>query len=293
VVDFVLERDYLDSENLPRALGSAYEVIRALRRKEIDWALRRDEIAFALQVVCDAPNGSPTFAYDSVALAQPDLRRPEIWEKEDRVSRAVRRAYDLTIMAEVGHRCERYRQAFVWTQVALKELEAAAPRGDVQSLLKTVASSKKSRLAGATIAVAGIQMASMRRAAFPPQVKIDRAKELEALFQAVLASGQSYCRSDSFGSQGLFLKAEQIRGMDEPDSADLSTLDDLRSLIQTARDGSKRSLATAPLIDMEYSRAIGAIDGAKVHASLARERLIDFALPRHLDRMTKYRYLSF
>jgi hypothetical protein len=293
VVDFVLERDYLDTENVPRAVQAAYDVIWALRRGEIDWALRREEIAFALQVLCDALGGSPSFAYNSVMLVQPDLRQPEIWESEGRVARAERRAYDLTIMAEVAHRCERYRQAVIWCQVALGELEAASPRGDKRSLLKEIASPKSNQLAGAVTATSGIMMPSVRRTGLPPQATEHYLRDLDPLIAAILASGQTYCRSDAFGSQGLFLEAKRIQDTREPTDGQLSRLTELRSVSEETRGNSKRSLATAPLVEMEFLRAVGDMEGAKDQASLARERLIDFSLPRHLDRMAKFRYLSF
>ena len=105
--EFVSEDDYLDSRNPARALSAAFDTAWALRRKEIDWSLRRDEIALALQVLCDAPGGSPSFAYQSLALAQPDLREPYQWERDTQKARAARRACDLTIMGEAAHRCER------------------------------------------------------------------------------------------------------------------------------------------------------------------------------------------
>lgn len=293
MIDFVLERDYLNTENVPRAVQAAYEVIRALRNGEIDWALRREEIAFALQVLCDAPGGSPPFAYNSVMLVQPDLRQPQLWETENRVSRAARRAYDLTEMAEVAHRCERYRQAVVWCEVALGELEAASPGADQASLLKVVSASKASRLAGATTAVLGIEMASIRRTTFPPQVKQHYFERLDPFIAAVLASGQTYCRTHAFGSQGLFLEAERVREQQEPSDQSLSRLSSLRDASEQSRGHSRRALATAPLVEMEYLRALGDVDGAKHQAGLARELLIDFGLPRHLDRMIKHKYLTF
>jgi hypothetical protein len=291
MVEFVLERDYVDGENVPRALQAAFETFWALRRREINWSLRREEIEVALEVLCDARGGNPSFAYSTIMLIQPDLRQRERWEADDPVSRAVRRACDLTIMAEVAHRCERYRQAVIWSQVALGELIAASPKGTEASLLKVVASTKRSQLAAATTAVIGIWPAALRRATLPDELKEDHHRRLDRFFSAILASGQTYSRSHAFGTQGGFLVAERFhraRGsMDEL----LSTLTELREVSVETRGKSKRGLATAPLVEMEYLRALGDLEGAERQAAIAHERLIEFDLPRHLDRMTKHRYL--
>lgn len=293
MVEFVLERDYVDSENIPRALQAAFETFWALRRREINWALRREEIEVALEVLCDASGGSPSFAYNTIMLIQPDLRQRERWEADDPVSRAVRRACDLTIMAEVAHRCERYRQAVIWSEVALGELIAASPRGDEASLLKTVASAKRSQLAAATTAVIGIWPASLRRATLPAQVKDDHYRRLDRFFSAGLASGQRYARSHAFGTQASFLTAERCHQAGDSKDDMIARLAELREVSRETRGRSKRALATAPLVELEYLRAIGDLEGAEREAAVARKRLIDFGLPRHLDRMTKYRYLSF
>ena len=229
MVEFVLERDYVDNENLPRALQAAFETFWALRRREINWALRRGEIEVALEVLCDASGGSPAFAYNTIMLIQPDLRQRERWEADDPVSRAVRRACDLTIMAEAAHRCERYRQAVIWSEVALSELIAASPGGDEASLLKTAASPKRSQLAAATTAVAGIWPASIRRATLPAQVKEDHYRRLDRLSSAILASGQTYSRSHAFGTQVSFLTAERFHGAGGERDDLLARLDGLSS----------------------------------------------------------------
>jgi hypothetical protein len=293
MVEFVLERDYVDGENVPRALQAAFETFRALRRREINWSLRREEIEVALEVLCDARGGNPSFAYRTIMLIQPDLRQRERWEADDPVSRAVRRACDLTIMAEVAHRCERYRQAVIWSQVALGELIAASPRGTEASLLKTVASTKPNQLAAATTAVTGIWPASLRRATLPAQLKADHHRRLDRFFSAILASGQTYSRSHAFGTQGSFLAAERFHQASGSSDELISTLAELREVSVETRGKSKRALATAPLVEMEYLRALGDREGAERQAAIARERLIDFGLPRHLERMTKHRYLQF
>jgi hypothetical protein len=293
MVEFVLERDYVDNENVPRALQAAFETFWALRRREINWALRRGEIEVALEVLCDASGGSPSFAYNTIMLIQPDLRQRERWEADDPVSRAVRRACDLTIMAEAAHRCERYRQAVIWSEVALRELIAASPGGDEASLLKTVSSTKRSQLAAATTAVAGIWPASIRRASLPAQVKEEHYRRLARLFAAILASGQTYPRSHAFGTQASFLTAERFHQTGSAQDELSSSLAELRAVSVETRSQTKRAQATAPLIEMEFLRTQGDREAAEGQAALARKRLIDFGLPRHLDRMTKYRYLSF
>lgn len=293
MTDFVLERDYLDTENIPRAVATAFGVVQALRRHEIDWSMRRTKIAFALQVLCDAQGGSPEFAYNSVALAQPDLRDPHRWENEGRIERAVRRACDLTIMAEVAHRCERYAQAIVWCEVAFDELLGASPDGDQATLLKLASSSKRNPLAAALKAVLAIWMPAVRRSSRPPQVKEYYYHLLDPFIDALIASGQVYERSHAFGAQGMFRDAERLRGLREPSDREVVRLADLRDISESNRGSSKRAMATAPLVEMEYLRATRDLDGAQRAAALARELLIDFGLPRHLDRMTKYRYLSF
>jgi hypothetical protein len=292
--DFVHPPDFVDGGNLPRALRAAYSVIRALGRGEIDWALRREEIELALEVLCDAVGGSPTLAYRTVMLVQPDLRQPERWEDEGQISRAVRRACDLTVMAEVAHRCERYRQAVVWSEVAIRGLaEAVSNSGDQKALLKTVSSSKPNLVAGAAGAIAGIWPAAVRRATYPPQVKEHHYQRLDPLFSALLASGQTYSRSHAFGCQGLFLEAERLRSAQDPEDWRFSRIADLHEISKKTRGDSKRPQATAPLVEMERLRVIGDIEGAAVQAALARERLIGFGLPRHLERMAKHGYLSF
>jgi hypothetical protein len=292
MVEFVRERDYVDGENLPRALQAAFGTFWALRRREINWSLRQEEIQVALQVLCDAKGGSPSFAYNTIMLIQPDLRQRERWEADDRGSRAVRRACDLTVMAEVAHRCERYRQAVIWSEVALGELIAASPGGDEASLLKAVASAKRSQLAAATTAVIGIWPASIRRALLPPQVKEQHYRRIDRFISALLASGQTYSRSHAFGTQSGFLTAERFHRAGSSKDELMSALAELREVSVQTRGKSKRGLATAPLVEMEYLRALGELEGAERQAALARERLIEFGLPRHLDRMTKYRYLS-
>jgi hypothetical protein len=293
MVEFVLERDYVDGQNVPRALQAAFETFRALRRREINWSLRREEIEVALEVLCDARGGSPSFAYDTIMLVQPDLRQRERWEADDPVSRAVRRACDLTIMAEVAHRCERYRQAVVWSQVAVGELIAASPRSTEASLLETVASTKRSQLAAAATAVAGIWPASLRRARLPGELKEDHRRRLGRFFAAILASGQTYSRSHAFGTQAGFLTAERLLETGGSEEELIPRLAELREVSVQTRGRSKRALATAPLVEMEYLRALGDLEGAERQASIVRERLIDFGLPRHLDRMRKHRYLQF
>lgn len=293
MLEFVLERDYVDDENVPRALRAAFETFWALRRREINWSLRREEIEVALEVLCDANGGSPSFAYSTIMLIQPDLRQRERWEADDAVSRAVRRACDLTIMAEVAHRCERYRQAVIWSEVALGELIGASPRGDEASLLKTVASPKRTQLAAATTAVTGIWPASIRRATLPVQVKEEHYRRLDRFVAAILASGQTYSRSHAFGTQASFLTAERFHRAGRSQDELISRLAELREVSVQTRGKTKRGRATAPLVEMEYLRALGDLKGAEAQAALARERLIEFGLPRHLERMTKYRYLSF
>lgn len=293
MTEFVSEGDYLDSQNPARALHAAYDVIWALRRGDIDWSLRREEIALAFQVLCDAPGGSPSFAYQSIALAQPDLREPHRWEGETQKAKAVRRACDLTIMSEVAHRCERYGQVIAWSEVAMGEILAACPGGNSAGLLRVASSSKPNQLAAATTAVLAIWMPAVRRANRPPQVKEDYFQRFEPVIDALIASGQTYQRSNAFGTQGMFLEAE--RGLQAPELDDrmLARARDLREIAQSTRGETKRALATAPLVEMEYRRLLGEIEVAEQLAAVARELLIDFGLPRHLERMTQYRYLSF
>jgi hypothetical protein len=227
-------------------------------------------------------------------LAQPDLRRAEHWEANGPLARALTRACDQTIMAEVAHRCKRYRQAVVWAESAMGVLQdAASQRGDEASLLRKVASSKRNGVAAAVNAVISIWMPALRRAAYPPQVMEHYHSRLEPFISAVLASGQIYSRSDAFGSQGLFFEAERLRGLKEVDERQLQRVADLREIAQATRGSSKRALATAPLVEMEYLRVRGDMTAAREQATIAGKRMIDFGLPRHLERMTEYQYLSF
>jgi hypothetical protein len=291
---FVNEDDFVDGKNVSLALQRAYGVLRALRRSEIDWYLRRKEIELAFKVVCDAVGGSPSYAFQTVMLVQPDLRRAEDWEANGPLGRALTRACDLTIMAEVAHRCKRYRQAVVLAESALGVLQAAgSQRGDEASLTKTVASSKRNGVAAAVNAVVSIWMPALRRATYPPQVMEHYHARLEPFISASLASGQVYGRSDAFGSQGLFFEVERLRGLEEIEESQLQRVADLREVANATWSNSKRAQATAPLVEMEYLRLRGDLAGAREQAAIAGKRMIDFGLPRHLERMTEYRYLSF
>lgn len=290
---FVHERDFIEAENIPQAVRDAYEVMWALRDKKIDWAMRRDEIELALKVLCDGVGGSPPFAHNTLMLIQPDLRVPERWEDDGLTARAVRRACDLVLMAEVAHRCERYRQAVVWSEVALGGLQEATSDGSTASLLKTVSASKRSPLAAATKAVVSIWVPSVRRTTLPLQVKEQHYRRIDPFIDAFLASGQTYGRSEAFGSQGLFLDAERLRTMEEPDSKRIDRLAEIRDVARITRSDSKRARATAPLVEMEFFKAVGDFDAAREQAILVKDRLLDFPLPRHLERMGQYRYLDF
>jgi hypothetical protein len=291
---FVLERDYIEAENIPRALQAAYRVLHALRNGDIDWYLRREEIESALKVICDAPGGSPSFAHNTMMLIQPDLRQPERWEAGGPLGRALAKACNLTIMAEVAHRCKRYRQAVIWAETAMGVIQrAASQRGDDASLLKKVSSSQRNAVAAGITAAISAWMPALRRASFPPQVKEDYHERLEPFIAALLSSGQIYSRSDAFGSQTLFYEAERLQADREPEDQQVARIVDLRDVAAQTWGTSKRALATAPLLEMEFLRATGDVERAREQAALARVRLIDFGLPRHLERMVEYRYLTF
>jgi hypothetical protein len=292
MVEFVDERDYREGKNVPRSVERAFDVVRAAGNREIDWVMRRAEIELACEVLCDAPGGDPATAFKAIMAAQPHLRQPQRWEKDDEATRAVRRACDFVLMAEVAHRNGRYKQAVVWAQAALQGLESAA--WDRRSLLRLVASSKRHPLAAATTAVIGIYTPALRRATYPDQAKAAFRSDIAPFVPAYLASGRIDSRSHALGTQELFRESELMRAPEARAEGWISPhLEALFDLAERTRGKSKRSLATAPLVAMERLRALDAIEGARAAAAVARERLIEFGLPRHLQMVDAYGYLDF
>jgi hypothetical protein len=256
-------------------------VIERLVRREIDPIMRHEEIVRAFEVLCDAPGGDPAKAFRAVLGIQDRYRRPERWEAQNPSSDAIRIACGITLAAEVAHRCERYRQAVVFCLTAFGYLETAA--GGSRNLTRLVASARPGALAEAATAVRGIWPAPLRRASYPPQAKAELRRRAPDLVPALLASDRVYPRTHAFATQEFF---------DRVELADERDLDRLFALSNETRADNLRSWATAPLVSLEYARARGDQDAVIRESALARERIEAFALPRHLDRVTRFGYLA-
>jgi hypothetical protein len=282
--------DYLEAENIARAVECAHSVATGLINRWIDPLVWRPEVQLALEVLCDAPGGDPALALWGIKSVEGRFRRPELWEPDNPASNAVRYACGATMIAEVAHRNGRYPEAVLYTAGALDMLEhAAADRvgGRVdrrEALAKVVASSGRSSLAAATIAVDGIRSAALRRAGFGEETKEWMRSRTELLLPASIASGQTYPRSHSFATQRLFEQVE-LQVIDH--------IEDLREMSDATRGPSKRSWATAPLVEMEHFRALGQIAAAKRAAQAAIERIRAFGLERHFAMINRYGYVSF
>ena len=269
LVRFVRPADYLEAEKVSCAVECAHSVATGLINHWIDPLMRLEEIQLALEVLCDAPHGDPALALWAIESVEGRFRRPELWESDNLAANAVRYACWATMMAEVAHRNGRYPAAVIYTSSGFDALEHAASdrlggRLDRrQALARVVASSHRSSLAGAAVALDGIRTAALRRAAYDEPAKDWFRSRTELLLPAAIASGQTYPRSHSFSTQRLFEQVE-LQAMEH--------LEVLREISDATRGGSKRSWATAPLVEMEHFRALGRIDAAKQAAASAVER---------------------
>jgi hypothetical protein len=282
MIDWVIASDFLEAENLPRALRCAHSVVDALQAGQIDPLLRQEEILLAYEVLCDAPAGEPAKAYRAVTETEERYRQPERWESDSQLANATRRACWLALAGEIAHRDGRYRQAVVHCIAGFGVLEAAA--GGEDKLLKLVASSKPGPLGEAATALGACWPGAMRRATYLPEAKEALQRKIPHILPAILVSGAHYPRTHAFATQTLF---EQVE-LEIPDS-----LDDLRAISDQTRGSSLRSRVTAPLVAMEYERGMGSLEEAKREARKALEGLEGFGLERHLERMDQYGYLAF
>ena len=276
------ERDYCEAEDVPRAERRARAIADAMLNGWIDPLRWQDEVALALEVLCDAPGGDPSLALEAIKATEHRFLRPARPESDSRLNNAVRFACGATMIAEVAHRNERCPEAVLYTSSALDRLEAAA--GGRDGLLKLIASPQAHPIAQAATAVYAIRVAALRRADYLPVHKEFLRARSEGVVAAYLASGRVDPRSHAFATQVLFEQVE-LENMEH--------LHLLLSISSETRGSTKRAWTTEPLVQMEYRRALGDIEGAKLAAKHAAERIRDFGLVRHLGVIARYRYLAF
>jgi hypothetical protein len=274
--------DYLDGENTPRAVEWARSTGSGLLSGVVDPVVWWDEVELALEILCDAAKGDPALAFWAIKSAEVRFRRPELWESDNLTNNAVRYARWATLTAEVAHRNERYKEAVVLTSAALDKLEAAA--GGRDELLRLIASSKEHPLACAATAADAIRTAALRRASYCADNKEWLRARTAPMLPAAIASGRVDHRTHAFSTQRLFEQVELQR---------IDYVDDLRQISDATRGSSKRSLATAPLVEMEHCRAHGHRRAAKRAAATAARRIEDFRLHRHKRTIDRYGYLLF
>jgi hypothetical protein len=77
---WVFKPDYFEAENIPRAVHCARSVARGMLAGLVDPVVWREEVEVALEVLCDAPGGSPKLALRAIKAMEPRFRRPEQWE---------------------------------------------------------------------------------------------------------------------------------------------------------------------------------------------------------------------
>lgn len=274
--------DYYEGLNIARAVRHARSVGNGMLAGLVDPIVWHDEVVLAFEVLCDAPGGDPGLALRAVKAVERRFRTPEKWEVDDEMTNAARFACWATLIAEVAHRNGRYREAVVLTSAALDKLEEAA--GGPARLLRLLASEKGGRLAAAATAVYAIRIAALRRADYAaPTDRFIRART-EGVVQAFLASGRNDSRSHAFATQVLF---------DELEAGNDKHLDELREVSDGTRPGSLRARTTEPLVEMEVNRAAGQIEAARKAADMARVRIEDFGLWRHLAMLERYGFLAF
>lgn len=281
-LEWVSKRDYYEAEDIPRAERRARAIAEAMLNGWIDPLAWREEIELALEVLCDGPGGDPSLALEAIKATEHRFLQPAALGPDNRLNNAVRFACGATMIAEVAHRNGRCQEAVLHTSSALDRLEAAA--GGRDGLLKLIASPRSHPLARAATAVYAIRVAALRRANYLPVHKEFLRARSEGVVAAYLASGRTDPRSHAFATQVLF---EQVE-LEETEHLDL-----LLSISSETRGSTRRAWTTEPLVQMEYRRAVGDIESAKIAAELAVERLQDFGLVRHLEVIARYRYLSF
>jgi hypothetical protein len=281
-IEWVSKRDYCEAEDIPRAEQRARTIAEAMLNGWIDPLAWREEIELALEVLCDGPGGDPSLALEAIKAVEHRFLRPAAGESESRLHNAARFACGATMIAEVAHRNGRCPEAVLYTSSALDRLETAA--GGRDALLKLIASPQGHPLARASTAVYAIRVAALRRADYLPAHKDFLRARSEGVVAAYLASGRIDPRSHAFATQVLF---EQV------ELGNMEHLDLLLSISSETRSSTKRAWTTEPLVQMEYRRALGDIEGAKLAAKLAAERIRDFGLVRHLEVIAQYRYLAF